>query len=951
MGSPCMDRKAVYWGGIRVRDHSSLEHRLGGRASSTQAAREMGRLFLEQMKDRERDAAQKKEEAWRVGMEDKERATGDNDDSGPDTALPRYEWQDALGTWHQYPHRASSFLQAALSDGTLKSRSVIADMGEDFTTYNVTLQDTMTQDDLDNNLNLLRHIDIKSMAKFNPFRVGNRPLRVTYFNARAKPLPKKSVTKAGTAHQSTAPQTTNRPNPGKPTTLLKKRARPSRPVPKLAAPYHVSSLPLPGGGTYKGGMLDVGYGPQRHGFGIRLYADGVTVAYQGHYKSGRFDGDGERFGKDGRRVYKGEYREDVPHGKGVWYGNDGETYEGGWRNGKRHGKGVHRMRSGIVHKGRWRDGKLHGKGKTVDGAGRTLFSGQHEDGKMHGQCSAVLDNGSVYTGNYDRGVFQGKGKLVRADFEYEGGFDRSDFHGFGQYRESNGYRYEGAWHRGKKTGAGQEWDADGYSIKGHFEHGRVEGQAVLYYPNRSVAYEGVWKRHKFEGLGEFYRPNGDLVYSGEFREGAYDGYGNCYYADGGYYFGYWKMGKRHTGHGKIEEEFGESIVGECKDQRGWVYLGEWVGDKWDGAGALYNEMGELVFEGQFSQGVADGEGRHIYTSIMLGGSDYAGGFKNGQKHGRGRLTYKDGTVLFDGTYDRGQWHGQGEWQDLQGTWYKGDFINMERTGKGEMETTEGTWYSGDFVRGKYHGKGLLVTKYPDATKDGYFRDGEYLESGAERAERLKREKKEAESRARVKAKLKEDLRLREVARKRAEERRLKAQAVMDNWDEDGGECDTETLGDQLREEAERKRRAAAEEEARRAREAAKKAAAPKVARMSDAARKRKNLLASRAERAQKRRAEAERRNWKKKGRRGRRGGEEMQILKLPAVATSPIKRAKEGGSTKPVLNAKGRPVKKTRHTGVIAGVRTKTWLDELLANAGRAGAEAENCSSEGSDRK
>ena len=90
---------------------------------------------------------------------------------------------------------------------------------------------------------------------------------------------------------------------------------------------------LPDGGLYEGGFIDVGIGPQRHGAGTRLYKDRKTVAFTGHYKYGRWDGPGKFYAADGRLVYEGEYKNDVQHGRGTWYGGEHEEcekYEGMW---------------------------------------------------------------------------------------------------------------------------------------------------------------------------------------------------------------------------------------------------------------------------------------------------------------------------------------------------------------------------------------------------------------------------------------------------------------------------------------------------------------------------------------------------------------------------------------------------------------------------------------------
>ena len=69
-----------------------------------------------------------------------------------------------------------------------------------------------------------------------------------------------------------------------------------------------------------------------HGYGIYVYADGVT--------------------------YEGEYKEDKKTGYGVYYWTDGRKYEGWWWDGKQHGLGIYKDPSKQkVKYGLWERGK------------------------------------------------------------------------------------------------------------------------------------------------------------------------------------------------------------------------------------------------------------------------------------------------------------------------------------------------------------------------------------------------------------------------------------------------------------------------------------------------------------------------------------------------------------------------------------------------------------------
>ena len=58
------------------------------------------------------------------------------------------------------------------------------------------------------------------------------------------------------------------------------------------------------------------------------------------------------------------------------------------------------------------------------------------------------------------------------------------------------------------------------------------------------------------------------------------------------------------------------------------------------------EMAGEVYEGEFRQGKKHGRGRISYTT----GASYVGGFRNDLWHGQGRYTYPDGSLFHDGKW-------------------------------------------------------------------------------------------------------------------------------------------------------------------------------------------------------------------------------------------------------------------------------------------------------------
>ena len=461
-----------------------------------------------------------------------------------------------------------------------------------------------------------------------------------------------------------------------------------------------------------------------------------------------------------------------------------------------------------------------------------IFKGTNKDGVKSRNCYYVNEEtGEVYDGEYVDGRLHGKAIYIDGDGnKYKGDWHKGKRHGYGIYTSPNGSKYRGQWKDGIKHGSGEDTDTDGFILKGNFVNGYLENDGILFYPNKGIAYEGEFKKSRFHGLGEAFRGDGMKVYSGTFKHGKYNGYGNFYMENGGYYYGYWKDGLRHTGHGEkvetgledeeIDEE--EFKTGEFRDENGWVYHGEWIHGKRHGKGKLYDENGHLVFEGQFVNNIVNGTGQHYYTSTMMGGSDFKGTFIDGRKEGFGTLTYKDGTVVYKGTYVKDQWHGVGEWQDLYGTWYKGDFENGRRTGNGEVQLSNGNFYKGMFENGKYHGKGVLVKR--NTVCDGYFENGKYLESDLERVQRLKLEEEERKRREQKIKAVRERARLRDEALRRREAARAKASAQMASWGDDSDVEDINESNARMFEEIEEERKRLEVEEKAREKERLQKEA-------------------------------------------------------------------------------------------------------------------------------
>lgn len=80
-------------------------------------------------------------------------------------------------------------------------------------------------------------------------------------------------------------------------------------------------------GIYEGEFLK----GEKHGYGIYRFSNGLK--YEGNYKSGKKCGQGTIFNCNNSIAYEGEFDDDIPHGVGYVYDENGEKMKRKWVNG------------------------------------------------------------------------------------------------------------------------------------------------------------------------------------------------------------------------------------------------------------------------------------------------------------------------------------------------------------------------------------------------------------------------------------------------------------------------------------------------------------------------------------------------------------------------------------------------------------------------------------------
>lgn len=106
---------------------------------------------------------------------------------------------------------------------------------------------------------------------------------------------------------------------------------------------------------------------------------------------------------------------------------------------------------------------------------------------------------------------------------------------------------------------------------------------------------------------------------------------------------------------------------------------------------------------------------------------YEGHFKNGMRHGNGKLTLADGTVCRC-HWEKDEMHGHGEQYWPDDSCYEGNFVRGDMCGEGCMTWSDGSKYKGQFARGHANGQGTLF-RSDGARYEGDFVGGDMCGSG------------------------------------------------------------------------------------------------------------------------------------------------------------------------------------------------------------------------------
>ena len=314
-------------------------------------------------------------------------------------------------------------------------------------------------------------------------------------------------------------------------------------------------------------------------------------------------GDGE--------YYRGQVKDEIRHGKGIYTWLNGDHYEGEWKDGFQHGKGIHTWLNGDRYEGEHKDGFRHGKG-FINYADGSRYEGEFKDGNIYGKGVQTLADGSRYEGEFRGGLRHWKGIKNYVDGRrYEGELKDGVPHGIGIGIKLNGERYEGEFKDGLRHGKGIQILANGSRYEGEWKDDLRHGKGIINYAD-GKRYEGEFKDGNIYGKGIITETKTSYRYEGEHKDGLRHGKGIVILPNGSRYEGGFKYGEAH---------------------------GIGIGTKLNGE----------RYEGEFKDGEAHGKGVKIWPD----GKRYEGEFKNGSQHGHGTIFIKN-KLIWKGEWENGE---------------------------------------------------------------------------------------------------------------------------------------------------------------------------------------------------------------------------------------------------------------------------------------------------------
>jgi len=189
---------------------------------------------------------------------------------------------------------------------------------------------------------------------------------------------------------------------------------------------------------------------------------------KGKYINGKYIWEDDKY-------YIGEFRNNIPNGKGIkYYSNGNILYEGYFINGKFEGNGKYIYDDGRYYIGQYKNGLRNGIGKIYYKNGNIQFEGNFINDEYEGNGKYIWEDGEYYIGQYKNGLRNGKGIYYYSNrkIKYEGDFINGKFEGNGKYIWEDGEYYIGQYKNDLRNGKGIEYYSNGkIKYEGNFING------------------------------------------------------------------------------------------------------------------------------------------------------------------------------------------------------------------------------------------------------------------------------------------------------------------------------------------------------------------------------------------------------------------------------------------------------------------------------------------------
>lgn len=107
--------------------------------------------------------------------------------------------------------------------------------------------------------------------------------------------------------------------------------------------------------------------------------------------------------------------------------------------------------------------------------------------------------------------------------------------------------------------------------------------------------------------------------------------------------------------------------------------------------------GNTIYQGEFVDGVSEGFGVFVDRDDN-GGSFYEGNWVDDYQHGEGVEVWNNNEFKYTGTFENGQKSGEGRFEQLDGSYYQGQFKDGGFEGHGVYYfADDGSIYEGEFA--------------------------------------------------------------------------------------------------------------------------------------------------------------------------------------------------------------------------------------------------------------